>query len=135
MGEAADLINKRMREIETFHTSFEIKMGLGTLVAQNEVNRYLTMSQVEIRKLSAEECGEAAIVLCQEAAFLQNVQYTPFSYRRELAIRQNERATELDTAMRKSVLIVETLEYMPTRLRHLSSTFEGLQQTKRGMRA
>jgi hypothetical protein len=121
------------------------------------------MSQVEIRKLSAEECGEAAIVLCQEAAFLQNVlnkaqsianwcersitktiasevdnvgtQYTPFSYRRELAIRQNERATELDTAMRKSVLIVETLEYMPTRLRHLSSTFEGLQQTKRGMRA
>ena len=51
--------------------SYPEKIGIGLLQPSNEVNRFLTMSSSELRRLTAEECGEAAVVLNQSATYIQ----------------------------------------------------------------
>jgi vacuolar-type H+-ATPase subunit D/Vma8 len=120
------------------------------------------MKQGELRKLSPIECGEASVLLCQEAAYLQseinqsqiivnwckkeiskliateidNVgsKYTPYEYRRILAIKQNNTASELDKILIAEESIIESVVYMANSLRSLSTVFDSLQKTKRGLK-
>lgn len=155
-------VEQQLKWAEDLLDRYKKVSGIGELFGVSEVQRYLRMREAEINKLPATECGVAAVLLCQEAAFIQteinkhqaimdwcersiNVciagtvtgvgdRYTPFEYRRELAIKENEVATKLNDISREYKLLVDSMAYIPTTLRNLASKFESLQQTKRGMR-
>lgn len=141
---------------------YPVKVGLGLLQPINEVNRYLTMTVNEQRKLTAEECGEAAVILNQSATYIQleinrikadinwcnnyinwlvankvmeyGSTYTPFEYRRLLASRDNDVAMQLHGIIADAELQEQSLAYLPNALRATASSFGDLQQTKRSQR-
>jgi len=162
MDDQNGTISDKLERIKKFLSDYNYKVGLGNLVTNNEVNRYIVMTQNEIKNLSALECGEASVLLCQEAVFIQNEinkhqaisswcersitkliastidnvgnKYTPFEYRKELAIKQHEVASQLDMVMRQEKLRVDAMLFLTNSLRNLSYAFDQLQQTKRGMK-
>ena len=112
--------------------------------------------------MTAEECGEAAVVLNQASTYVQletnriradinwcnkyidwliarkiteyGSKYTPFDYRRMLASRDNDVAKELHGIVTNAELKLASLEYMPNQLRATAASFSDLQQTKRNQR-
>jgi hypothetical protein len=156
-------IDERYADIQQLIKRYPDKIGLGALRPINETNRYLTMSAHEQRKLSAEECGEAAVVLNQAATYIQleinqmkadikwcekyidwliassitntGSKYTPFEYRKVLAIRQNDVAMKFYKIITDIEIRVDWLAYMPTQIKGTAASFADLQQTKRSQRA
>ena len=118
---------------------------------------------MEIRRMNAEECGEAAVIINQSATYIQlqlNIvnadvnwcnkyidwlvastiaqyggKYTPFEYRRLLASKDNDVAMKLHKIVSDAELQAQCLEYMPNQLRATAKSFSDLQQTKRSQRA
>jgi len=156
-------IDDRRLQVEQLLQKYPVEIGLGVLLPVNAVNQLLTMSQREMRKLTAEECGEASVILNQAATYIQlemnrihadlkwcneyidwliadkitqyGTKYTPFEYRRLLAIRDNDVAMKLQVIINNAQLRVKLLEYMPNQLKGTSMSFSDLQQTKRSQRA
>ena len=156
-------IDEKLVKIAALLKAYPEKIGLGLLRPINEVHRFLTMSITEQRKLSAEECGEAAVVLNQEAVYVQlennriqadinwceeyikfiiakNIasvggKYTPFEYRKVLAIQQDDVAMKLHGIITNATLKLDAMQYIPNQLRGVSKSFGDLQQTKRSQRA
>jgi hypothetical protein len=156
-------IDEQLKDLKGYLAKHNQKLGLGQLVSSNETNRYLTMSQGEIQRMTAQECGTAAVILSQAAAFIQSennreqaiarwckqvitkaiageitqvgTQYLPYEYRRELAIAQDDFTEEVYAIQRVAESRVDNMAYMSSSLRNLASVFESLQQTKRGMRS
>jgi hypothetical protein len=142
---------------------YPAKVGLGVLQPANEVERFLNMTTVALRKLSAEDCGEASVILNQASTYIQlelnrmradidwcnkyidwliaknitqyGTKYTPFEYRRLLASQDNDVAMQLHKIVSDAELQAKCLEYLPTQLRATASSFADLQQTKRSQRA
>ncbi len=142
---------------------YPAKVGLGVLQPINEVNRYLTMSGAERRKMDAEDCGEAAVTLNQAGTYIQlelnkiradinwcnkyidwlvsntitqyGTKWTPFEYRRLLASKDNDVALKLHTIISDAELQAQSLEYLPNQLRATAASYSELQQTKRRQRA
>ena len=141
---------------------YPAKLGLGVLRPSNEVERFLTMTTMEIRRMSAEECGEAAVILNQSGTYIQlelnrvrsdldwcnkyidwlvaktiaqyGGKYTPFEYRRLLASRDNDVAMKLHKIVSDAELQAKCIEYLPNQLRATAKSFSDLQQTKRSQR-
>lgn len=141
---------------------YPAKLGLGVLLPGNEVERFLNMSMMEMRRLSAEECGEAAVILNQEGTYIQlelnrvradvdwcnkyidwlvastiaqyGGKYTPFEYRRLLASKDNDVAMKLHKIVGNAELQAKCIEYLPNQLRATAASFSDLQQTKRSQR-
>lgn len=154
-----DNLQEKHSKVQKLLNDYPNKVGLGGLVASNDVQKFLTVTQSEIRRMSAEECGEASVVLNQSATYIQleinriqadidwceqyihflisesiancGSQYTPFEYRKEIAIKQNDVATKLKSIVVQAQLRLQTLSYMPNQLRATSLSFSNLQQTKR----
>jgi len=155
-------IDEQRAKVEALLQHYPAKVGLGVLQPVNEVNRYLTITVAEQRKLSAEECGEASIILNQAATYIQlemnrikadiawctnyidwliantitqyGTQYTPFEYRRLLASRDNDVAMKLYGIINDAELQAKCLEYLPNQLRATAMSFADLQHTKRNQR-
>lgn len=157
------MIDERHEMVASLLNKYPEKMGLGILKPCSDTNRFLTMSFQEQRRLTAEECGEAATVLSQAATYIQletnkmtadikwcnkcidwmiadhvaemGSRYTPTEYRRVIAIRQNDVCTKLDAIITQAQLRVDVMAYMPTQIRGTAKSFSDLQQTKRSQRA
>ena len=158
----SDTTEKRRQKIIRLIEEYPIQIGLGKLQPTNEVERYLNLTQAEIRRMTAEECGEAAYFIsramtyiqletnkiqadinwCEQytqwliAPIIQTVggQYTPFDYRRILAIKQNDTAMTLQKIISAGKTRLDTMAFITNQLRGVLTTFEGLQQTKRNQK-
>ena len=156
-------IDERYQQLQLLLKNYPSKIGLGVLQPINDTERYLTMSEQERRRMTAEECGNAAITLNQAATYIQletnkmqaeirwcdryidwliaskiteaGSKYTPFEYRRILAIRNNDVATKLQQIMANIQLRIDSLSYIPTQLRATAASYSDLQQTKRSQKA
>lgn len=152
-------IDEKRNKIQELLKKYPEKVGIGILRPINEVNQFLTMSINEQKQMNAEECGEASVVLNREATYVQlqiNVmqaelnwcheyieylickkvakygdKYTPFEYRRRMAIIDNDIASKLQEVITQIQLRLKSLEYMPNQLRAMAASFSDLQQTKR----
>lgn len=141
---------------------FDHVMGIGDLCSVSEVHNILTMPRGEISKLTAVECGECAILLAQEAVFLQSEvnkltaalnwckayldkliapvieqygeKYTPAALKRVLAIKDNQTAVEVDRLIVQHQATLDNLAFMASTILQLKMSFEMMQTTKRGLR-
>lgn len=155
--------NEKREAIQSLIKKYQGQVGIGELTPNNEVNRFLNMTLNEQRKMDAIECGEASVVLSQSAVYIQleinktqadinwcnkyidfliadkiatsGNKYTPFDYKRIIAIRNNDVALELQAIINKAELRIDILKYIPNQIRGVASSFSELQQTKKTQRA
>ena len=152
-------IDERHARILRLLDEYSIKLGLGRLQATNEVEKYLNLSQADIRRLTPEECGEAAYLLNRAALYVQNEinkaqadinwcqtyidfliaksiesvggQYMPHDCKKTLAIRQNDVAMKLQEIITSAKLRLDAMSFIPNHLRALAGTFEKIQYDRR----
>jgi hypothetical protein len=157
-----ETLDLKREKVARLLEKYPAKVGLGALSPNNEVERFLAMTTMEIRRLNAEECGEAAVVLNQAGTYIQlqlntlradidwcnkyvdwivagpithyGGKYTPFEYRRLLASKDNDVATKLHKIVSDAELQAKCIEYLPNQLRATARSFSDLQQTKRSQR-
>lgn len=136
---------------------YETGIGLNSYVLHSEAEKYLNMPHDELRKLSAEDCGEAAVVLAQLSFSIQKhynqelariglceeeirrtitneiSQYrgNSFEERKMQAIRGNDKAIKLDRIKGWAQARANRLSYLASKIEFLSRTFLDYQQTKR----
>ena len=141
-------------------TAYSGKLGLGTMINQ-DVTKYLNITQEQLAKMSPDECMEAAFLLEREALFLQQEinnnqaqidwitirikktitadvanyggKYTPYEDRAVLAIKGNSYAAELDAKANKAKLNITKLNYIPTHLKNIAATLTKCSFSKRGV--
>jgi len=157
-----ETVEEKHGRIQMLIKRYPSEVGLGLLRPANEVERFLTMTSTELRRLSAEECGEASIIINQEATYIQlqlnmikadinwcnkyiewliartitqyGTKYTPFEYRRLLASRDNDVAMKLHQIIANAEAKAECLAYIPNQLTAAAKSFSELQQTKRSQK-
>jgi hypothetical protein len=147
---------KKLEALETILDEYDKKLGLG-LTASDEVVKYMDMGIEELRKMSPEECGEAAFILSKEAAYIQkeiNKHKTRFDWanfhidrevanqlsqydnsmswgqKRTLAIRGNDYANKLHILMARAQHCINRLSYLPGQIRYMSETLIEYQKSK-----
>jgi hypothetical protein len=156
------VIEDRRKKLEQICSSYQNKVGLGIVYNKNEVNAFLNIGLEQQKRMSAEECGEASIVLNQAAIYIQletnkmqadiswchryldfiisddvlklSTQYLPFEYKKVIAIKENDVAMKLNKTISDIQILIDSTQYIPSQLRSLASSFGELQQTKRQQR-
>lgn len=151
VDEFSDMVNKKLQE-------YENGIGLPELHPNSkEIEALLNLDMALIRKYSAEQCGESAVMLSRFAFHIQKCynkemalfnwansminrtigselnQYKAFHFeeKKMLAIKGNDRAKKLEEIKIKVQLRTDRLAYMSSRIESLKDTFLELQQTKR----
>ena len=121
--------------------SYYQRVGLGSIETSQDADRYFHMSPAEMRKLSRHECGEAAYMLIQESLYVQQQinksrakidwantyidklvgdslsqvdRYVPKEFKRVLAIKNNDKAEELQKVVEKDTYRMNLLNFLPT---------------------
>jgi hypothetical protein len=152
-------IEEKRQRITKLAREYSEQVGLGTIYNKNEINKYLNLSIEEKRKLTAEECGEAAITLSQGAIYIQkevnilqtdlnwcekyidftianevlnlSTQYIPYENKKTVAIKNNDVAMQLQKIINDINARITSVQYIPKQLHELARAYSELQQTKR----
>lgn len=154
-GETKSTAEQKLAELEKVLDSYENDLGL-KIAASPDVEKYLNISQDELKCLSPEECGEAAFLLAQEALFIQKEinkhktrldwakfhidrviapligQYDKFTpNKKELAIKNDAYASKLNVLLARATHCINRLSYLPGQMRFMAETLIEYQRTKR----
>jgi hypothetical protein len=146
-----------LEKVDKALVEYEKGCGIPDTKFHNEAEQYLSMTHNQLQKLTAEQCGEAAIVLAQFGFHLQRNYNTEmarvtwadesckstvapalnqykapsFEERKLLAIRDNDYATKIDAIRRWAKVRAERLAYLSGKVEFLARALLDLQQTKR----
>ncbi len=148
---------QKLEKVNKALDEYEQGKGLTKCQPHNEADRYVNMKQEEIRKLTPEELGEAAVLLAQFSYHIQRAlneetsrvawaedevkraisgevnQYQGSSYeeRKLLAIKENEYARKMDYIRSYAKARADRLGYLSSKMEFLARMFSDLRQTKK----
>jgi hypothetical protein len=159
-GQTESNLDIKIQELERQLEEYTTTVGLRHIIIDSSVENYMHMNQKEMLSLSSEECAGAEAVLTKAAAHIQlqtnkyaakvrwcqdyithiiaeNIhqygnKYTPYEYKRRLAIQDSEVATKLEQIRVQVQLLIDTMEYIPTHMRQVAKSFENIQKLQRG---
>lgn len=133
-------------------------IGVNLVIDGYDVSPYFNYSADEIKALDCEDCDTAAGVLLQKSIKLQLEinrhtrtknwatesikayivgqlsdfdKFMPYDTRKELATQNNEYTQKLAQAIRTAQAHIDTLQYIPTSLKHQADFFTNLARSKR----
>ena len=152
-------IDEDWSKVEEALQQFEKRIGLGGL-APSAVTNLLTLTPAALNKMSGEDCAEGALLLSQEATYIQsqlNVlqskmdwckrridkiiapiirsqlqRYMDASYKRALAVKEDDVADRLQAVYDEAASYHSRLSYLPTSLISQADKLSKYQETKRG---
>lgn len=153
------MIEEKVQEIQKFLKDHSQKIGLGKLVSYSKTEYYLNISPENLRKLSSQECAEAANILVRQSLFIQGQinyeqaiakwcaeyidyiiapsiskqgdKFTPYPYRKSMAIAQEPVAIYLHKMLSRLKLKIENMNFLQSRLDKVAETFTQLYFSKR----
>jgi len=157
-NESPKSVEASLGELDSILQEYESKTGIKNINPNIDAEKYLAMPTEILHKLTAEECGEASIILAQFGFYLQrsfNIETGRINWassmidrvlaseakqynapsaaeRRMLAIRNNEGAKKLENIRCNAQARADRLNYMSAKVESLSQRFADLQVTKRG---
>lgn len=148
-----------IEETNVLLAAYEEEVGLPPQKLTVGADRYMQLTQQELRRLPPSECDEAAYLLSCVAIHVQReinkykgrvadcqmkldfmvasevdnhgTQYTPHAQRKILAINENPIAKELQAEIYRSHQRLQCLEYIPSQLHFMANTLRGLAESKR----
>jgi|ETNvirenome_6_85_1030632.scaffolds.fasta_scaffold71466_2 hypothetical protein len=151
-------IESQWNEIDQLLNDYDERLCLKHITHSPEVEKILTISYVELKALSAERCGECAVLLAQYGIFVQKEinrqtakmkwaekgihimaakygknysQYMKFEEKQATIISDNSAAFKLHKLKQISQAIVDELSYITSRINTMGQSFIELQNTKR----
>jgi hypothetical protein len=152
-------IDEDWSKVEEALQQFEKRIGLGGL-EPSAVTNLLTLTPAALNKMSVEDCAEGALLLSQEATYIQSQlnmlqskmdwckrridkiiapiirsqlqRYMDASYKRALAIKEDDVADRLQAVYDETASYHSRLSYLPTSLRSQADKLSKYQETKRG---
>jgi len=135
------------------------KISIRDLVVDDSVEHYLTLPYADMHKLPHWECAEASLLIHMASLHVQSeinhkqtqakwaeecitslisrkittygTQFTPYEYRRAMAIRDNEAAMSLEAIRVKLKVAIDQAAYMPKQLTSIADAYANLAETKR----
>ena len=151
-------VDERITEVEALLLEYQRSLGLVPSIHNADIGKYLNMSVEQIRKMSPEQCAEASFALAQQALYVQqeinkhnqrinwaktniNVivtgtidqyggKFTPFESRKVLAIKDNDYASKLQELVVKAQQMVDTLAYIPAKIKFVADMLSEYKRTK-----
>ena len=125
----------------------------------DSVKHYMTLSKAQMSGLNQIDCAEASLLINEAAIFVQSetnryqakakwaeecitrliaskvshygTKYTPFDYRRQMAIKDNEAAQALEKVRVNCQLCVDEMAFVPTQMRNIAASYAELSNSKR----
>lgn len=150
---------ERLEEVQKIQESMRTRTSLRDLVVDDSVHHYLTLSYRDIHSLPHWECTEASLLIHQAALHVQSeinrkqtqlswadecitslickkitrygTQFTPYDYRRAMAIRDNEAAMSIEAIRVKLKVAIDEMAYMPKQLTSVANAYANLAEAKR----
>lgn len=144
-------------KVNTYLDGYEDRIGLGSF-QQTNVSDYMKLTQEKLRKMSPEDCAEAAYLLMQEATFVQHEinkhqaqkdwasaaldraiaphlhqyggKFATYETRKILATKESDYAQQLQAIISRSERFIARLAYIPQHLSKLASTLLDYKTTK-----
>jgi hypothetical protein len=152
----SDNVKDRLEKLNAVLAEYERKSGLPNKPIEHESEQYISITKAELKAMSADECGEAAVLLAQLSLYLQriiNEEHSRFSWAEEsikkiiapmlsnykaysfeerklCAINDNIEAQTLDKVRVNAKIRIDRMSYLATRIEFLSKTFLDLQRSK-----
>jgi hypothetical protein len=156
-GENESFAEKKLAQAEKMLEEYELRKGVLPIRVNNEAENYLNMDANQLRKLNADECGEAATILSLYAVHLQkvfndqlarvnwaNAQISKAIYkevqqqsgysaeeRKLKVVYSNEYTRKLAEIRTIAQAVVDRLSYMTARIEFVARTLLSLQQSRR----
>lgn len=152
-------ISERIEQLRNDLHAYKQRLGLGSLVLTNDVDQYLNWTQDQLKKLSKEELLEAAALIYPITTYIQleinkNVavvkwcekylnylfaqqynqvgdKYTPAEIRRNIFIKNDEVAKELNKIIGETQSYIDQMENIPWDLKAFAKSLEGLAACKK----
>jgi hypothetical protein len=133
---AQDSITQRERELDALFEQYKKQVGIGKLVVSTETDKFLNLSEAQLKRMSAEECAAGAFILAREVTYLQD--RINYHTRRANWVKANiNRCKKPELLARFRKLLVEiqgyidTLAYMPIQVKFQATTLVNLAESKR----
>ena len=151
-------VDQRLLEVERLLEEYNSTLGLKSQTVSTDVSKYLHMNVHQLRKMSPEECCEAAFLLAQQSLYVQqeinkhnqrinwaktNIntmvaslveqyggKFTPYESRKLLAVRDNEYTSHLHDISVKAQQVVDSLSYIPQKIKVVSDILLQYQKAK-----
>ena len=151
-------VSQQLDEVEQLLSDYQKSLGLLQGIQELDAGKYLNLKIEQLRKMSPEECAEASFALAQQALHVQqetnkhmqrvnwaktNInllviphidnyggKYTPFESRKLLAIKDNEYTLKLFNLMIRAQQAVDTLAYVPSKIKFISDMLSEYKRTK-----
>lgn len=150
-------LNAKIEQINKLIDSYENQIGLPSFTVENNVDKYINLTSVELGQLSADECGYAAYSLTSFAYHVQKMynketsiakwaesqlpiviasriqqyQAPSFEERKMLCIKDNEDAFSLYKLMNYSKHRAERLAFLSQKIQNISDRLIDVQISKR----
>jgi len=151
-------VEDRVNRVESLLNDYEKSIGL-VLEGTDEASKYLNLTEDQLRKMSAEECGSGAYMLGRTSTFIQREinhhqrrmnwanssidhivvpvlsqyggQYTSAPHKRIMAIQENPLCTSLQQLVVQAQLRIDTLAYIVMSVNNMSNHLSELGKSKR----
>ncbi len=148
-----------LAKVEEIQAAFRTKTNIRDMIVDNAVDTYLNMNYNAMQKLHHWECASACLLISELAMHVQSQindmlakakwaeerttkmicgsiqqygdKFTPYEYRRQIAIKDNEAAISLEQIRVKCQLCVNEMSFMPTNLRNIANAYANLAEAKR----
>jgi hypothetical protein len=153
-------IVEKMEHLVSVLDIYERTVGLANIGVKDEVDGYINLSILELNKMSAEECGNAAYIIEQRAYHVQmqlNKEVARITWaddliekavlprmnnykafkdedKMKLAIQDDDYTKKLQEIKIYARMRIDRLSFMANRLNNLANKLDSLQQTKRRIR-
>lgn len=154
-------MDEKREKMKRLGEEYAIKLGIGKIVAHQELEQILNLTAKELRNMDAEDCGEAAYLLSKSITAIQleinRVQadinwcneyidwiitkeisnipgYLPFVSKRLLAIQQNDVTQKLYTIVTNAKYRLDSVGFITDKLKGQLQALEALLYIKKGQR-
>lgn len=149
--------NELAKQVDELLREYELGLGINNINPNIPAERYLTMSEDEMKTMTGEDAARASIVLAQYSFYLQrsiNVETRRVTWangqidrailskmknynassapeRRALAIEENDFAKSLESLRNQAQARVDQINYLSSKVDALSYRYSEYQQAKR----
>lgn len=158
-GEVESKVDDKVVELENMLADYNRSLGTAAITKDKDIEVVLEFTHEEIRSLGWEDCGIWSFRLARYAAFLQkeinrhsakykwaehNIKiivaknqnnygdkYTKYEVRRDMIIADNAYAQVLNKLLLQSMLRIEELNFLSTRIHTMSNILQDMSKSKK----
>jgi len=158
-GEPESKVDEKIKELDVLLEDYSKSLGLAAIQKDKDIETILEMSHEGLKAMDSEECGIWSFRVARYAGFLQKEinrhsaknkwaehnlkiiiaknqanygdKYTKYEVRRDMIIAENSYAQVLNKLLLQTMLRIEELNFISTRVNTMSNILLDISKSKR----